>query len=120
MIDFCYKARKLGYKCVYYPKASIIHKGSRAVTRDLKTRIMGLKKGYLGTLYFFKDHNKSIFYIYLTKIVFTLISLFKGTIALLLSFFNKNFRDLGLSHLIVGWYLIRKFFDNDFLKQCQE
>ena len=120
MIDFCHKVKKFDYKCIYYPQVSIIHKGSRAVTRDLKTRIMGLKKGYLGTLYFFKDHNRSVFYIYLTKAVFILISLFKGSIALLFSIFNKKFRDLGFSHLIVSWYLIRKFFDNDFLKQCQE
>ncbi len=120
MIDLCFKIRKLGYKCVYYPNVSIIHKGSRAVTRDLKTRIMGLKKGYLGTLYFFQKHHKSIFYIYLTKLVFILISLFKGILALMLSIFKKRFKDLALSHLIVDWYLTVNFFDNDFLKQCQK
>lgn len=120
MIDFCYKVRKMGYKCIYYPNVSIIHKGSMAVTKDLKTRIMGLKKGYLGTLYFLKDHNRNLLYIYLTKLVFIFISMFKGVIALFLSIFKKSFKDLGLSHLIVSWYLIINFFDNDFLKQCQK
>jgi len=114
MIDFCYQVRKLGYKCIYYPLVSIIHKGSRIVTRDLKTRILGLKNGYLGSLYFLQKHKKGIFYIYLTKIVYILISLFKGVIALFLIPFNKKFKDLSFSHLYVSFFLFRNFFNNDF------
>jgi GT2 family glycosyltransferase len=120
MIDFCYRAKKLGYLSVYYPKVSIIHKGSRSVTRDLKTRIMGLKKGYLGTLYFFSKNKKGIIYIYLTKIVFIILSFMKGISALFLSIFDIKFKDLSFSHLIVSSFLIKNFFNNDFIRLCQE
>jgi len=120
MIDFCYRAKKLGYISIYYPGVSIIHKGSRSVTRDLKTRIMGLKKGYLGTLYFFSKNKKGIIYIYLTKLVFIIISFIKGILALFLSIFDKKFKDLSFSHLIVSFFLIKNFFNNDFARLCQE
>jgi len=114
MIDFCYQVRKLGYKCIYYPLVSIIHKGSRIVTRDLKTRILGLKNGYLGSLYFLQKHKKSLFYIYLTKAVYILISLFKGILALFLVPFNKKFKDLSFSHLYVSFWLLKNFFSNNY------
>jgi GT2 family glycosyltransferase len=114
MIDFCYQVRKLGYKCIYYPLVSIIHKGSRIVTRDLKTRIMGLKKGYLGCLYFLQKHKKSLFYIYLTKFIYILISLFKGISALFLIPFNKKFKDVSFSHLYISFWLSRNFFSNNY------
>ncbi len=114
MIDFCYQVRRLGYKCIYYPLVSIIHKGSKIVTRDLETRILGLKNGYLGSLYFLQKHQKSIAYIYLTKFVYILISLFKGILALFLIPFNKKFKDLSLSHLYISLFLCRKFFNNNF------
>ena len=114
MIDFCYQVRKFGYKCIYYPNVSIIHKGSKIVTRDLKTRILGLKNGYLGSLYFLQKHKKNIFYIYLIKFIYILISLFKGIIALFLIPFNKKFKDVSFSHLYVSFFLLRKFFNNNF------
>ncbi|MER3570484.1 MAG: hypothetical protein C4348_02715 [Patescibacteria group bacterium] len=117
MIDFCYKAIQLGYKVIYYPLVSIIHKGSRSVTKNLNSRIIGLKSSYLGTLYLFKNHKKGIFYLYLTKITFIIISFLKGILGLFLGLFKKNFKELGLSHLIV---VIKYFFENDFIKLCQK
>jgi len=114
MIDFCYQIRKLGHQCIYYPLVSIIHKGSRIVTKDLKTRILGLKNGYLGSLYFLQKHKKSIFYIYLTKIVYILISLFKGILALFLIPFNKKFKDLSFSHIYISFWLLKNFFNNNY------
>ena len=118
MIDFCYRAYRLGFKVVYYPLVSIIHKGSRSVTKDLNSRILGLKNGYLGTLYLFKQHGKNIFYIYLTKISFIIISLIKGSLGIVLAIFNKKFKDLALSHFIVSFWLLRNFFNNNFKELC--
>lgn len=113
MIDFCSQIRCLGFKCVYYPKASIIHKGSRIVTQDLKTRSEGLKNGYLGSLYLLKKRQKSLLYIYAMKIVYIIISFMKGVISLFLTLFSKKFKDIALSHLNVSFYLCKNFFKNN-------
>jgi GT2 family glycosyltransferase len=114
MIDFCYQVRKLGYKCIYYPLVQIIHKGSKAVTRDLQTRIMGLKKGYLGCLYFLHKYKRGILYIYLTKITYILISFIKGIIALSLTPIKKEFKDIAFSHLYVSFWFLKNFFSNNY------
>jgi GT2 family glycosyltransferase len=114
MIDFCYQVRKLGYKCIYYPLVQIIHKGSKSVTRDLQTRIMGLKRGYLGCLYFLHKYKKGILYIYLTKITYFLISFLKGIIALSLTPIKKEFKDIAFSHLYVSFWLLKNFLSNNY------
>jgi len=118
MIDFCYKAKNLCYILIYYPLVSIIHKGSRSVTQNLQSRIIGLKSGYLGTLYFFSQHNKSLIYIYFVKLCFIFISLTKGIIGSLLIVFNRKFKDLALSHFYVALFLFKNFFNNNFKKLC--
>lgn len=120
MMDFCYRASKLGYKIIYYPLVSIIHKGSRSVTKDLNSRILGLKNGYLGTLYFFQKHGKSILYIYLAKISFMLVSFIKGLIGIILYPFNIKFKDLLLSHFYVFFWLLANFFNNNFKELCNK
>ena len=69
---------------------------------------------------FSKNHKKGIFYLYLTKIAFIIISFLKGILGLFLGLFKKNFKELGLSHLIVAFWLIKNFFENDFIKLCQK
>lgn len=120
MMDFCYKASKLGFKIVYYPLVSIIHKGSRSITKNLQSRILGLKNGYLGILYFLQRHNQNNFYIYLVKISFIFISLVKGLVGLFLTGFNRKFKDLSLSHFYVSFWLLINFFNNNFRELCRK
>lgn len=78
-MDFCFRAKKLGFKTFFYPNAIIIHKREGSSNRSYA--IMSI---YQGLLYFFKKHNSRLEY-FIIKLLLRLKALFLIGIGTLLN-----------------------------------
>jgi GT2 family glycosyltransferase len=63
--DWCFQAKKKGYKVMYTPKGSIIHFGGKSTE---KTPVFFMEDAYKSQMYFFKK-NYSLFRFWLLKII---------------------------------------------------
>ena len=52
-VDFCYRAKKAGWKIYFYPSAKIIHIGGQSTKEN---EVFSLVAGYKSKLYFLKKH----------------------------------------------------------------
>ncbi|OGG24533.1 hypothetical protein A3A79_05105 [Candidatus Gottesmanbacteria bacterium RIFCSPLOWO2_01_FULL_43_11b] len=55
-IDLLYRARKRGFRTLFYPKSVIIHLGSGSSTNKKKGPVLNI---YRGLIYFYKKHHPS-------------------------------------------------------------
>ncbi len=51
-MEYCYRAKKAGFKVVYYPKISLIHLGGKS-----GTSLFAAKNEFLGLKYFYQKHQ---------------------------------------------------------------
>jgi len=85
LADIGVRVKKLGYKTVFYPKATITHFGGRS---NNQVKYLTLITGLTGDLYFLKKHKGFVFE-NTARGIFILNSLIRGTILLPLSFFKN-------------------------------
>jgi len=52
-VDFCYRAKKSGWKIFFYPQAKVIHIGGQSTEKNLSSSLI---EGYKSKLYFLKKH----------------------------------------------------------------
>ncbi len=72
-MEFLYRAKKMGYSCIFFPEAKFIHYGT--VTSDKKFSLYYL---FSGILYFYRKHysqktTQIIFLLLYFKVIFTLL-----------------------------------------------
>lgn len=79
-VDFCKRAKKAGWKVIYYPEAEIVHRGAASFSQILSIKNQWQFNKSL--LYYFKKHHSFLNYLLLLTVV--PMSLF---LALLTSFF---------------------------------
>ncbi|MDQ3076067.1 MAG: glycosyltransferase family 2 protein [bacterium] len=108
MVDLCASVKKVGFDVVFYPHATMTHKGGAS---NVKDKVQALKSSLDGSLYFFKKH-RGAGTVFLMKLVYAIISFIKAVTALILAIFKdeKIFFDISKSHLINSYWLIRKLF----------
>lgn len=88
-MDFCYRAKKRGWNCLFYPLSEVLHVGN--VSGDKKWGITRIPKAWYGSTLKFhkKHHNLFVFNTYrFSRAVVCLIRVIYYT---LLSIFNKKF-----------------------------
>lgn len=103
MVDLCGTIKELGFDAVFYPGATMTHKGGVSAIKD---KVKAICQSHEGSLYYFKKHQGVINY-HLMKIVYTLISLIKGIVAAVVAIFKgKYFLDVSKSHFVVAWRMI--------------
>jgi GT2 family glycosyltransferase len=81
-IDLCFRARKAGFKIIYFPKAQVIHHHMASTKKDPSRAIINELKSLI---YYFKKYKKNIFILkiliysklYLQLSRYKLISLFR-------------------------------------------
>lgn len=87
-IDFCFRAKKAGFKIYYFPEAKVIHYHMVSTQKDPSQAIINEAKSLL---YYFKKYNKNIV---LLKFLIRL-RLNLGVLGyFLLKLFNKRFKEL--------------------------
>lgn len=103
MVDLCGTIKELGFDAVFYPDATMTHKGGISAIKD---KVKAIRQSHEGSLYYFKKHQGMLNY-YLMKIIYTFISLVKGVIAVVVAVFKgKYFLDVAKSHFLVSWWMI--------------
>lgn len=104
-IDFCRRAKKLGYKIFYIPDIEAIHFGSKSTSNDRQIFFENL---YKNKLYFIKKHFGKLFYATSYFIVITgiLLRIIFGFIFGFV-FFNRNLIRISQSLILVLIKLIK-------------
>lgn len=103
MVDLCGTIKELGFDSVFFPDAVMTHKGGVSAIKD---KVSAICQSHEGSLYYFKKHH-GIFGYFLMKIIYTIISLVKGLVALLVSIFKgKYFLSVAKSHFVVAYRMI--------------
>lgn len=97
MVDLCASVKEQKLDVVFFPDATMKHKGGSSTAKD---KVAALKKSYEGTLYFFKKH-KGAYYAFCVRLLYSLVSLIKGLIAgvVFLCTWQKKYKDITKSHL---------------------
>ncbi len=103
MVDLCASVKKMGFEVMFYPGATMKHKGGASTA---KNKVAALDRSLAGTLYFFRKHYAYRGYLAL-KVVYIAISLVKSLIATVLSVVNyRKFWPIAVSHGVAVWRLI--------------
>jgi len=94
-IDYCVRAKKLGYKIYYLPKVKVIHYQGRSIRRNIK---VALSNQLLSKIKFFKIHHSRVStFILFCAILF--ISIIKSILFLIISPFNSVYREKMMAYL---------------------
>jgi len=95
-VDLCMRVKKKGYRIVYYPKVTIIHKGGKSASWDKTASLM---RSYEGELYYFnKHHGKTA--VLVVRCILILTSFGKAAIASLLAIIRgKPYGNIARSHI---------------------
>jgi GT2 family glycosyltransferase len=73
-MEFCFRAKKIGFLTYFYPKVKLIHKELGSSNREFA--ILSI---YKGLLYFYKKHKSGQFFIVkLLLVAKALVSIFIG------------------------------------------
>jgi len=103
--DLCLRARKMGYRVMFYPKAEVIHLSGQSY-KSAEARPDALFRAYQGFLYYSKKHHGQVSVI-LLRMLFALISFLKAIGGGLMSLFQRDpYRAKARAHLIVALKLI--------------
>jgi GT2 family glycosyltransferase len=97
-VDWCYRAKKKGYKIIYYPEAKIVH---------LKGETSGLKKGRQLPTNMLIERYRSIFYFYkihynrLSKLLLYFIVMEGFTVRILYNLLKLNYKAITIYYKII-------------------
>lgn len=97
MVDLCASVKENNFEVIFYPNATMIHKGGASTVKD---RMEALRRSYEGSLYYFNKHKGRV-YTFFVRLVYSFISLIKGIISgfIWLVVKNKKYKDISKSHL---------------------
>jgi len=106
-IDYCLRARKAGYKVVYYPLSSVYHYGGFSSKGKPNRKLV--VEGYRGGLYFCKKYYGALAYhVYrLLLLIYMLIALLYSWIT---SYWNKEWYDIysDIIQIIISQQILSK------------
>lgn len=105
MVDLCARAKGAGYKSVFVPQATLLHKGGVSAGSN---RNEALWRSIEGCLYFFKKHQGHGVYLFM-KTVYFIMSIIKAVISSVVSIFaGKKFWEIAKSYFVLGYRLLFK------------
>lgn len=97
MVDLCASVKEKGFRVVFYPDATMLHRGGGANVTD-KTE--SLRRSFEGSLYFFKKHYGRFGYVK-AKIVYIITSLMKGLVSGFVAIFRGgHYKAISKSHFV--------------------
>ncbi len=104
-IDFCIRAKKMGFEILYSPLTKIIHLSGKSAEKNIRVVILNQ---LISKIKFFKYHHPKIEY-FIILISILMISLIKSLIILLISPFSKLYRKKLIAYL----YTVRSILFNN-------
>ncbi|MCK5655504.1 MAG: glycosyltransferase family 2 protein [Candidatus Aureabacteria bacterium] len=110
-VDYCYRAKKKGYKVYFFSPAAIIHKGGYSSMQESETGTLDIYRyRYESLVAFYKKHFKSyVFFLYVILIPSLLVKFFIEYFLYAVTR-NRDYAIISFSHLKAWKYVFFSFF----------
>ncbi len=103
-IDFCFRAKKMGYDISYFPFTKIIHFVGKSAEKNYK---IAISNQMISKIKFFKNHHSPLAgFIILCTVMF--VSIIKSTLMLIILPFSDLYRKKTIAYLFTIYSIIKK------------